>query len=90
MPASVSLSKRLQPVLSGRLTIDELDHHTRQALTIYCHFRAMEIVENQTVEQIKAELERLPEGVRELMTADCRKAYKRLRLEQNIISNARG
>ena len=90
MSASVSLVERLRPFMRGAVSLSDLDHHTRQALAIYCHFRALEIVEGQTAEQIRAELERLPEGVRELMTAECRKAYKRLRLEQNIISNARG
>ena len=76
--------------MRGAVSLSDLDHHTRQALAIYCHFRALEIVEDRTVDQIKAELERLPESVRELMTAECRKAYKRLRSEQNSISNARG
>lgn len=74
----ITIKQRLQPLISGAVSLSDLDPHTRQALDIYCHFRAAEIVEGKTVEQIKADLERLPESVRELMTEHCRKAYKRL------------
>lgn len=74
----ITIKQRLQPLISGAVSLSDLDHPTQEALAIYCHFRAAEIVEGKTVEHIKTELERLPEGVRELMTEHCRKAYKRL------------
>lgn len=80
MPDGVTLKQRLQPLMSGAVSLSELDHHTRQALDIYCHFRAVEIVEGATVEQIKDELDKLPESVRGVMTKHCRRLYKRLRL----------
>lgn len=77
MPASVTLTKRLAPLLRGEVDLSDLDNHTRQSLDIYAHFKAASMVEGNTPEQIKAELESLPESVRGVMRDACRKEYRR-------------
>lgn len=73
-----TLKQRIQPVLSGRLSVSELDSHTRQALDIFIHFRAADIAESLEPDKIKAELARVPEPVRELVTQAARRAYRKL------------
>jgi hypothetical protein len=72
-----SLSKRLQPLLTGAVSISDLDTHTRKALDIFAHFKAVSMVEGKTPDQIREELESLPESVRGVMREACRKEYVR-------------
>lgn len=69
-----SLTKRIQPVLSGRLFVSDLDPHTRQALDLYAHFRASALIDLPP-EKIKAEIEKMPEGVRDLIRSKARRLY---------------
>jgi len=69
-----SLSKRLQPLLSGAVTLSELDNHTRQALAIYVHFKASAMLD-LTREQMKAEGEKLPECAKGLVRDEIRRLW---------------
>ena len=75
MPASVSLTERLKPLLSGAISLDDLDHHTRQALAIYVHFRASALLDLPK-DQMKAEGEKLPECVKGLVRDECKRLLK--------------
>lgn len=75
-----SLTNRIKPLLSGAVSIDGIDNHTKQALEIYCHFRGLEIAESLDPDKIKAEIAKVPEPVRELVRQSAIKAYKRLRI----------
>ena len=72
-----SLTKRLRPLLTGAVALSELDVHARQALDVFVHFRASAIVDNGNPEQIKAEIEAMPESVRGLVREKARELYKR-------------
>ena len=85
-----SLTKRLQPLLSGAVSLADLDQHTRQALDIYIHFRASAIIDSGDPEKIKAEIEAMPESVMELVRVECRRLYRRRFLEPNNISTPTG
>ena len=78
MPASISLKQRLQPLMSGAVSLSDLDTHTRQALGVFVHFRGLEIAELRDPEKIKAELARIPEPVRELVRQSAICGYKKL------------
>lgn len=71
-----SLTNRLRPLLSGAVALDDLDTHTRQALDIYAHFRASALIDLPP-EQIKAEIEKMPESVRELVRYKARRLYEK-------------
>lgn len=77
MEKAQTLTKRLQPLLSGAVSLDDLSPHDRQALDIYLHFRGLEIAELKDPEKIKAALARIPEPVRELTRQSARRGYKR-------------
>jgi hypothetical protein len=77
MPASISLKQRLEPVLSGRLLLSDLDQHTLEAFRIYIHFRASTIVDSMNPDRIRAELEKIPESVREEVRRECLRQYRR-------------
>lgn len=72
-----TLTKRLQPLLSGAVSLSDLDPHARQALDIFIHFRGLEIAELKDPEKIKSALARIPEPVRELTRQSARRGYKR-------------
>lgn len=78
MSPSISLTKRLQPLMSGAVSLSDLGPHTREALDLYCHFLGIEIAELKDPEKIKAALARIPEPVRELTRQSARRGYKRL------------
>lgn len=80
-----TLTQRLKPLLTGAVSLDDLDNHTRQALDIYVHFRSSALCDLPS-ERIKAEIEAIPEGVRELVRAKARELWKRRLLCQNNIS----
>jgi hypothetical protein len=77
MPASISLKQRLEPVLSGRLLLSDLDQNTLEAFRIYAHFRASVIVDSMNPDRIRAELEKIPESVREEVRQECLRQYRR-------------
>jgi len=77
MPASISLKQRLEPVLSGRLLLSDLDQHTLEAFRIYTHFRASTIVDSMNPDLIRKELEKIPESVREEVRRECLRQYKK-------------
>jgi hypothetical protein len=72
-----SLKQRIQPLLTGRLSLSELDQHTQQAFRIYLHFRSATIIESMNPDQIRKELEKVPESVREEVRRECLRQYKR-------------
>lgn len=80
-----TLTNRLKPLLSGAVSLDELDDHTRQALAIYVHFRASALLDLPK-DQMKAEVEKLPECVKGLVRAECKRLLEHRRLFQNSIS----
>lgn len=71
-----TLTKRLKPLLSGAVSMDQLDDHTRQSLDIYVHFKCSALIELPP-EQIKAEIERMPESVRDLVRYKARRLYEK-------------
>ena len=71
-----SLTKRLEPVLSGRLLLSDLDQHTKEAFRIFCHFRASTIIESMDPDQIRQELEKIPESVRDEVRRECLRQYQ--------------
>lgn len=71
-----SLSKQLQPLLSGAVSFDQLPQHTQEAAKVFIHFRSSAIVDSGNPEQIKAEIEAMPEPVRELVRQECRRLYR--------------
>ena len=78
MEKQQTLSRRLKPILSGAVSLEDLDPHTRQALDIFIHFRGIEIAELKDPEKIKSALARIPEPVRELTRQSARRGYKRV------------
>ena len=77
MPASISLKQRLEPVLSGRLLLSDLDQHTLEAFRIYTHFRASTIADSMNPDRIREEIEKIPENVREEVRRECLRQYRR-------------
>ena len=75
-----SLSERLRPLLTGAVTLSELDNHTRQALAIYIHFKASALIDLPK-DQMKAEGEKLPECVKGLVREECKRLLKHRALE---------
>jgi len=75
-----SLAKRIQPLLTGAVTLSELDNHTRQALAIYVHFKASALLDLPK-NQMKAEGEKLPECVKGLVREECKRLLKHRALE---------
>lgn len=72
-----SLSKQLQPLLSGAVSFDQLPEHVQEATKIFIYFRASAIVDSGDPEQIKREIESIPDTVRDLVRNECRRIYKR-------------
>lgn len=70
-----TLKQRIQPVLDGRLSVSELDAHTREALDIFIFFRASALL-GLPKDQMKAEGEKLPECVKGLARAECKRLLK--------------
>lgn len=77
MPASISLKQRLQPLLSGAVSLSDLDQHTLEAFRIYTHFRASTIIESMSPDRIRKELEKMPGIVREEVRRECLRQYKK-------------
>lgn len=77
MPASVSLTKRLQPLLSGAVSLSDLGEHAQEAFRIYVHFRASTIIESMDPDQIRQELEKIPESVRDEVRLECLRQYRK-------------
>ena len=71
-----SLTNRIKPLLQGAVSFAQLPQHTQEAARIFIHFRASAIVDSGNPEKIKAEIEAMPEPVRELVRQECRRLYK--------------
>lgn len=71
-----TLTEVLHPLLNGEVSLSDLDPHTRQALDLYAHFRASALTDLPP-EQIKAEIEKIPESVRELVRYKARRLYEK-------------
>lgn len=80
-----TLKQRIQPVLDGRLSVSDLDAHTREALDIFIFFRASALLDLPK-DQMKAEGDKLPECVKGLVIAECERLLDRRRIFQNSIS----
>lgn len=75
LDSSISLGKRIKPLLTGAVSLSDLDDHTRQALDIYVLFRSSALLDLPK-DQMKAEGEKLPECVKELVRTECKRLLK--------------
>jgi len=70
-----SLGKRLQPLLSGAVSFDKLDDHTKQAAKILIHFRAIEILQLPK-DQRRARIDQMPAAIRPIVEAEIIRQYR--------------
>ena len=70
-----TLTNRLKPLLTGAVSLHDLDSHTKEALTIYTHFRASALCDLPP-DQIKAAIDGMPEAARGMVTEEVKRLLK--------------